>query len=205
MKHWIGNGGVICFKRFKNQPKSYGVSVSAVISCFIKQQLLSAPVSYVATNVANAATFWREEYSSMRESSSVRTNKESRSEQNLDADGSAFPKAGRARKTCLRGFRSMNVISLRCCRKDRGVSATTCKTRIRVYVPIRSVACFSTGIMTNLQVFDETSQEGSKMLRPSNVTWHSFMKNIGRKDYTDGLGLSRGHNSIDGCAYQDWP
>lgn len=40
-------------------------------------------MSYVATKVANPATFCREEYSSMRVSSSVRMSDARRSEQNL--------------------------------------------------------------------------------------------------------------------------
>ena len=96
----------------------------------------ASPFSYVATSVANDATFCNAEYSSKLVSSSVRTSEVSRSEQNLQqADAVVSDTKGSLRavdRAYCNGRFSIYVISLRCCRNDGGVSATTCRTRIRV-------------------------------------------------------------------------
>lgn len=95
-----------------------------------------SPFSYVATSVANEATFCKDESSSKRFISSVLTSDESLSAQNLNGSNVlarvelAFMVAHEWQY--LRGFFSINVSSFRCCKKEAGVSATTCSTRIRV-------------------------------------------------------------------------
>ena len=86
------------------------------VACSVSNgsRISKKPLSYVDTSVAKNATVWRAEYSSIRVSSSVWTSIRRRSAQKRS------------------GFLSMKVISLRCCKKLAGVSATTCNTRMRV-------------------------------------------------------------------------
>lgn len=81
------------------------------------------PFWYVETNVANVAIFDSCPNSDKSVISKVRTNEANLSEQKLKLD---------IQKTYRKGFRSIKVTSLTCCKKEIGVSATTCITRILV-------------------------------------------------------------------------
>lgn len=78
------------------------------------------------------------------------------------------------------GRRSMYVMSFRCCRNDRGVSATTWRTRIRVCNHRSQSDTHVTTQKTeaNLEIFDEALKEGHEMLRFSDVSRYRLLEEV---------------------------
>lgn len=100
------------------------------------------PLSYVDVKVANEATFCKLLKCSKSVNSSVRTRLDNLSAQNR------------------RGFLSIYVTSFKCCKKEAGVSATTCITLRRVYIkrhehlfrmklPIKTTFKYSMNLLRN--------------------------------------------------------
>jgi len=108
----------------------------------------SMPFSYVATNVAKLATFWRLAYSSRRCKSRVRIRDCNLSAQNLENTPSMSNEWRGNEKEYRRGLLSMYVMSFKCCKKDNGVSATTWRTRIRVWTPALKTIYHRVGCQT---------------------------------------------------------
>jgi len=128
----------------------------------------SPPFSYVATNVAKLATFWRLAYSSRRCKSRVRIRDCNLSAQNLENHTVNVNEWRWDEKEYRRGLLSMYVISFKCCKKDNGVSATTWRTRIRVWTPALKNNISPRG-MPNLNVFHKSLQKSYEMFGFSNI------------------------------------
>jgi hypothetical protein len=69
------------------------------------------------------------------------------------------------------------VISFKCCRKETGVSATTCSTRIRVWKERRS-AWEEESSFTHFQILDESLEESYEMFGLPYITWNSFFEEV---------------------------
>ena len=78
----------------------------------------------------------------------------------------------------------MYVISFRCCRNESGVSATTWRTRMRVYDE-RVSRLHGPGDRRggNLEILDEALEEGDEMLRLADVPRDGFRQEIFGKDW----------------------
>lgn len=85
----------------------------------------------------------------------------------------------------------MKVMSLRCWRKERGVSATTWRTRIRVCGHESDRRRGRSEARTHFEVLDEASEEGGKVLCASDVPWDRFAQNVRRKNYSAALACAR--------------
>jgi len=79
----------------------------------------------------------------------------------------------------LSGFFSMKVYSLRCCRKEGGVSDITCSTFIRVCRRLRSaIPDAGLHIPSYLEILHESLQEYDEMFCSPYVPRHSFLKKV---------------------------
>ena len=125
-------GWVLWNSRSQRVPRSAKNLQIPISGIYQRVSGMCMPFSYVATKVAKFAIFCNAANSSSLLRSRVRTKDCSRSAQNLLAIGIRIFLKRNPGDAYFNGLRSMKVMSFMCCRNEIGVSATTCRTLIRV-------------------------------------------------------------------------